>query len=63
MLGGYFVVRNCVIEGTQDDSIAGNAQAATIGTTSLSRDQVGVTKGTLPQNPVFFMNGTTVLLC
>jgi len=58
MSGAGFVVRNCTVEGTQDDSIAGNAEAISVTASSLTRDSV-VTSAPPPQSPVFFLNGTT----
>jgi hypothetical protein len=57
MAGSGFVVRNCTIEATQDDSIAGNAEAP-YAIAAMGRDELTVA-GTPPQNPVFFMNGAT----
>ena len=58
MTGPGNLVRNCVIEGTQDDSIAGNMAAANATGEIASASIVNVT-GTPPANPVFFMNGIT----
>jgi hypothetical protein len=57
MIGGGFVVRDCVIEGAQDDSIAGNATAPSAAA-GMTRELI-TTAGVPPPNPVFFMNRTT----
>lgn len=56
------VVQNCTIVGAQDDSIAGNVRVPLVTATAASLDQIQVTVpsgSALPQNPVFFVNGTT----
>jgi hypothetical protein len=57
MAGPGFVVRNCFIDGTQDDSIAGNVTAVSTPVPVLSRGTALIPGW--PANPVFFMNGTT----
>jgi hypothetical protein len=61
MTGPGNIVRNCTIEGTQDDSIAGNATAVytAVAVTSETGEGIDITAGPPPSNPVFFMNGTT----
>lgn len=62
MSGPGTVVQNCTIIGAQDDSIAGNVTVPLVTATATSLDeiQVSVPSGSaLPQDPVFFVNGTT----
>jgi hypothetical protein len=63
MTGPGNVVQNCVVFGTQDDSIAGNVTVPLVTATATSVSEITLTSSPilpiLPQNPVFFVNGTT----
>jgi hypothetical protein len=60
MTGPGNVVQNCVVVGTQDDSIAGNVTVPLVTATASSVSEITITSSTLlPPNPVFFVNGTT----
>lgn len=62
MSGPGTVVQDCTIVGAQDDSIAGNVTVPLVRATATSLDQIQVavpSGSTVPQSPVFFVNGTT----